>query len=326
MENNTRQFESIEIEARGRSISGLLDQVESRLGKMAAGSTIHGLPILIELDEIQQRLKNYAGTEESIRAEKTQFEYVQTMIRSNLGLLLRQVGGPARLQALRAQRKPAPEQWWWYIDEQAAQQRRSLVQRTGVTLGAILAVAALLVVAYQAFLAPDADTLARLQHQRMAETSLMMGDIETALTEIEQALQYDPENIELLVMQAIGQELTGRDEAAAASFERLERQFESREDFLLQRAMYYNQFDRSDLALADALVVLESNPESTLGQYYAGMASENLGQYMDALEYYDVAYNLAIDQNQSTLAATIRMNMGMLMQAMPGLITSELQE
>jgi tetratricopeptide (TPR) repeat protein len=326
MENYTQQFEVIEKEARTRSISGLLDQIESRLGKMAAGTSRHGLSVLIEMDTAYQRLKDYNGSEDGLKAEKTQFEYVQAVLRSNMSLLLRQTGGPAQLEAFRSQRKPGPDQWWWYLDEHVRQQRRSMMQSLGLTMGGTLAVIALLVVLYQAFLAPDAETLARLQHQRMAETSLMAGDIETALLEIERALAYDPENIDLLVMQAIGQQVTGDEAASQASFERLERLFETREGFLLQRALFYNQFEQPEKALMDIEEVIAANPQSALGHYYAGMASEQLARYMEALEYYDIAFELADEQNLSALAATIRMNMGMLMQAMPGLMTQELGE
>jgi tetratricopeptide (TPR) repeat protein len=326
MENYTQQFEAIESEARARSISVLLDQIESRLGKMTADMAVDGLPILVELDEVYRRLRDYTGTGNSIKAEKSQFDYVQSTIRSNLRLLLRHVGGAAKLQAMRAQRKPAPEQWWWFLDELAAQGRQSLIRRAGFTLAGVLVVAALLVVVYRAFLAPDAATLARFQHQRTAETALMQGDIDTALTEINQALLYDPENTELMVMQAIGQELTGQDEAATASFARLKILFGSEEEFLLQRALYYNQFGRSDLALADTEIVLAANPQSALGQFYAGVASESLGQFTEALEYYEIGYELALEQDMTALAATIRMNMGMLMQALPGLVTNDLQE
>jgi Tfp pilus assembly protein PilF len=326
MENYTQQFESIENESRTRSISNLLDQVESRLGKMTSGSSINGLPVLIEMDEAYLRLKNFNGPDDRLMAEKTQFDYVQTVIRSNMSLLLRNVGGRAQLAALRSQRKPGPDQWWWYLDEQVSQQQRSMMKRFGFTMGSAVVVIALLVVLYQAFLAPDADTLTRLRHQRMAETSLMAGDIDAALIEIEHALQYDPQNVDLLVMQAIGQQLTGDDATAQASFDRLEQLFQSRENFLLQRALFYNQFESAELALADAEEVIAANPQSALGQYYAGMASENLGRYLEALEYYDIAFELANEQNQTTLAATIRMNMGMLMQAIPGLMTQELGE
>jgi len=326
MENNIQQIEAIENEARSRTISALLDQIESRLGKMAAGMTADGLPILIELDEVQRRITNYNGNPDSIKAEITQFEYVQTTLRANLGKLLRQVGGAEALRAMREQRKPTADQWWWYLDELITQQRRSTLRRTGITAAGVLAAAVLLIILYQAFLAPDAETVARFQHQSAAETALMEGDIETALTEINQALQYDPENLELLMMQAIGQQLTGQDEAASASYARLETLFGSQEEFLLQRALNYNQFGRADLALADAKTVIAANPQSALGHYYAGLACESLRLYIEALDYYDIAYELAIEQDLGALAATVRMNTGMLMQALPGLVTSEMQE
>jgi hypothetical protein len=324
MENFTHQFDTIESAARTRSISSLLDQVEARLGKMAAGTSDHGLAVLIELDEVSSRFSTYSGSEESIKSEKAQYEYVLATIRSNMGMLLKKVGGPERLAAMRAQRKPGPEQWWWFLDEKVADQRRGMLRRSVSIGSAVLVVGALLVVIYQVFLAPSPETIARMQHQRLAETALMQGDIDTALVEIENALSFDPDNRDLLVMQAIGQQLTGQEQAAEASFAGLEQIFGNREEFLLQRALYYNQFGRSDLALADAQEVLAANPESALGQYYAGIASENLGDYFQALEYYELAYDLAIEQDMTALAATIRMNMGMLMQALPGLLTSEM--
>jgi tetratricopeptide (TPR) repeat protein len=326
MENDIRSFATIQNAAKNRSISGLLDQIDSRLGKMSGGTPKNGLPVLIELDEVYTRLQNYNGPEDGLLAEKAQFDYIQASIRSNASMLLRQVGGPKQLAALRSQRKPGPDQWWWYLDEHVRQQRRSMMQSLGLTVGGALAVIALLVVLYQAFLAPDAETLARLQHQRMAETSLMAGDTEAALLEIEKALEYDPENIDLLVMQAIGQQVTGDEAASQTSFERLERLFETREGFLLQRALFYNQFEQPEKALMDIEEVIAANPQSALGHYYAGMSNEQLARYTEALEYYDIAFELADEQNQSALAATIRMNMGMLMQAMPGLMTQELGE
>jgi hypothetical protein len=67
-----------------------------------------GLLVLIEMDTVYRRMKDYNGSEDGLRAEITQFEYIQTLLRSNMSLLLRQVGGPAQLAALRSQRKPGP--------------------------------------------------------------------------------------------------------------------------------------------------------------------------------------------------------------------------
>jgi hypothetical protein len=106
MENYTQQFEAIENESKTRSISSLLDQIESRLGKMTKGVSKDGLLVLIEMDTVYRRMKDYNGSEDGLRAEITQFEYIQTLLRSNMSLLLRQVGGPAQLAALRSQRKP----------------------------------------------------------------------------------------------------------------------------------------------------------------------------------------------------------------------------
>jgi tetratricopeptide (TPR) repeat protein len=326
MDHYIQLIETTKNEARSKSISGLLDQIESRLGRMASGSANHGLSVLIEMDEVYYRLKNYNGPEDSLRAERTQFDYVQAMIRSNMSLLLKQAGGGAALSTLRSQFKPGTDQWWWYLDDLATEQRRGIFKRFGVISGVTLAVVALLVVIYQAFLAPDPETIARLLYQRQAETALMAGDIDTALLEIEQALQYDPQNLDLLMMRAIGQQLTGQDDTSQASFTDLEQRFETREAFLLQRAMFYNQFGRHDLALDSAEEVITANPNSALGQYYAGIASENLQLYTEALAYYEIAFELASEQDQTTLAATIRMNMGMLMQALPGLISHELSE
>jgi tetratricopeptide (TPR) repeat protein len=324
MDHSAQSIEKLKSEARTKSISGLLDQIESRLGKMGAASANLGLPVLIEMDEVYHRLKNYNGPEDSLRAERTQFDYVQAMIRSNMSLLLKQVGGGAALSALRSQFNPETDQWWWYLDDLSAEQRRGMLKRFGGISGFTLAVIALLVVIYQTFLAPDPETIARLQYQRQAEIALMAGDIDTALLEIEQALQYDPQNLDLLMMRAIGQQLTGQDDTSKASFIDLEQRFETREAFLLQRAMFYNQFGRHDLALDSAEEVISANPNSALGQYYAGIASENLQLYTEALAYYEIAFELASEQDQTTLAATIRMNMGMLMQALPGLISQEL--
>jgi tetratricopeptide (TPR) repeat protein len=326
MDHSAQSIEKLRFEARAKSISGLLDQIESRLGKMGAASANHGLPVLIEMDEVYDRLNNYNGPEDALRAEKTQFDYVQAIIRSNMSLLLKQSGGSTTLRALRSQFKPGKDQWWWYLDDLSAEQRRDLLKRFIVISGIALAAIALLVVIYQSFLAPDPETIARLQYQRQAETALMAGDIDTALLEIEQALQYDPQNLDLLMMRAIGQQLTGQDDTSQASFKDLEQRFETREAFLLQRAMFYNQFGRHDLALDSAEEVITANPNSALGQYYAGIASENLQLYTEALAYYEIAFELASEQDQTTLAATIRMNMGMLMQALPGLISQELGE
>ncbi|MEN4042152.1 MAG: hypothetical protein ROW39_07405 [Anaerolineaceae bacterium] len=325
MVKSTQQTDTIDKEARNRPLSAVLDQIEARLGKIAAGSSDQGLPVLVDLDEVYHRLNQYRGDPDSIKAETTQFDYVQATIRANMGLLLSQVGGPARLQAMRTQLKPEAARWWYYLDELVAQRQRGLMQRAGVTAVMIVVVVALLGVIYQAFLAPDAQTVARLRHQRDAETALMQGDIETALSEINRALGYDPENLELLVMQAIAQQLTGHEETAAASFAQLATRFATQEEFLVQRALYYNQFGRPDLALADAEAVLAINPNSPAGHFYAAMAYEKLERFNEALELYEIAYTLAIEQDQTALAVTIRMNMGMLLQALPALVTPEQQ-
>jgi hypothetical protein len=173
-------------------VSILLDRAEKRIGKLGVGAHHLEADFLLLLDEISARLEAYQGGAADRAAAQTQFDYILTMVKKQAPRILAELGGAHKLATLREAVTPGRERWWWYLDEKINRDRRSTVRRMIRYAAGALLITAVLVTAYQLFLAPDPAVLALIRHEQSIELYLEQGDFNAALAEAEQALVINP--------------------------------------------------------------------------------------------------------------------------------------
>ncbi len=307
-----------------KTLNTLLDQLDSRLGKLEANTGHQAESILHNLDEIYDLFETRKDQERLLSVERDQFEYLQNRLRKAAGPALHELGGPSVLLALRADCHPERARWWWFLDEEISAQRRKSLKGKSLVITIILAVIAVVALVYQFFLAPDPAVVAAIRYQNDAYLSLSDGNLPKALDSIDQALASQPDDPDVIIFKAILLQKLGQDQQQVDELNaQAEKILGGRDKFLLSRSMLDLQTSDFASALADAQASLAINPNSAVAHYYSGTAYENMGDPGKALQEYDTAYNLADKQGQTELAATIKIASAMLQQASQGVYMME---
>jgi len=297
------------------SLNGLLDLIEADLGKMGAGVKIDPIEILLALDLARIRIDNSLQQGNEVKAEATQFDYLIMDLQKQGKAFIHEIGGEKRLLELRQQYQPTSDNVWWFLDEDLEKKQKASFRKLIITLGISLGIITLLVIGYNLFLAPDPLTIKKFDLSNNMGQAIQSQDYTKALNLANQALLLSPGDPDLLTNKGVILQKLGRNDEANIAFQQAEHNFGSREKFLLGRAPIYLQFGDAKRMLTDSQEILKLNPKSTLGYFYFGKANEALGNVPVALDSYDKASALAIDQGQTELAATIRVTMAMLLQS-----------
>ena len=311
-------FKTLPFEAASNlavTLSDLMDGVESDFGRLGGNSGKVAEGLLLKLDEIQVRLAKLREDDRELGAEASQWNYIGALTRKNARLIIRQVGGVGCYKELRAAHSPDSSRWWWYLDEYLLQEQKTSLKRLlrGVLIG--IGVIAILVVAYERFLAPSPQLRAKLNHQDAAFTQVAAGNLASALDETNQGLTFMPEDVQLLMLKGVLLQKLNRAVEADQVYSQVLSKQQGRENFLAMRALLWVQMNDPALAEMDALEMITTNPQSAQGYYYYGLSQELLGKTEQAINAYQKASTLADQLGQDELNATIRMHMGFLMQS-----------
>ncbi len=240
----------------GGTISDMLDRLEVRVGKLGMSTPADAAAILTDLDAVNAQIQQLEG-KISRKTAEGQFESILAHLRTQAPLFIKSVGGIEALKLLRQKHQPPEENWWWYLDvllERTSKARRRVVLATALTL--IIALGMVILV-YQLFLRPDPQVEARYLHQSKARDYIQQGQFDQALGEIDQSLQYAPNDTALLVLKGVIFERQGKQDQAQQIFTQAEQDAPSKENFLLTRSEAYLLVNQPDLALIDAQTVLK---------------------------------------------------------------------
>ena len=271
------------------------------------------MEILLGLDAVDAQIRQLEG-KISRKTAEGQFENILAQLHAQAAVFVKALGGEEALRSLRTERRPPAEGEWWYLDEWLAQVRKSrrrLALFGGV--GVLLALGAVIAV-YVLFLKPDPKVAARQNHENAARNYISQGNLPQALDELNQSLQYAPDDPSLLALKGVI--LTQQGQAAEANqvFAQAEQDSASREEFLSWRGEAYILLGQADPALADSQAILQANAQSFEGYILAGEAYEIKKAYSKALDAFGQAYDLADAQGQSSQAATAKMHMTNILQ------------
>lgn len=292
-----------------------LDRLETLVGRIGmntperAQAVLNGLSVLFPRIEALENLATRKPLD-------VQFQAILARLEKEASQFIRDLGGLAALQTLRAASQPPADHTWWYLDQWLDQRRQaSRVKMLRMLAGLVIGFA-LLTLLYQLFLAPDPALVAMMEHEQNSRDALMSGNYVEVLAQAEQGLQYDAANLELLVLKGVALQAAGRTDEAELVFDQARATAESEEDYLLNRGQAYLQANLLDAALADIQTVQAINPESPSAFLLSGQVYEARSEYLQAYNDYDKASSLANAQDQVELAAIARTRLAYLIQIM----------
>ena len=297
-----------------QSLGTQLDWIDAELGKLESGLKIEALFLLKQIDLASGRVNSVSVDKNVPSAELSQYEYLIRRIKKDANLIIKVAGGSKKYKQLRHDTQPDQTRWWWYLDDLLKNSSPKKIRRNIQVALIILVTIAVLAGLYEKFLAPDSQTRQGLRYQSEAENDLIAGDYPNALLQINRALTFLPENPDSLVMKAVLLEKLGQEDEAKGVTEQVNKIINDPEQVdLLFAQMYMNANDPQNSRVV-AERVLEINPDSAQAYYFIGLSYELQGDIVAAVKAYNQAVQLASNQGNSQLEATIRVKLGLISQ------------
>jgi tetratricopeptide (TPR) repeat protein len=273
---------------------------------------------LVHLDQIEQMWTAYDDPA-AMRSEEARWQSLLKRITTSPQLLtaaIAQVGG---LTKLRSQNPPATG-LWWHVDEQVAAQRNQTWRRLGILVGVV----ALVVLAFwiiNNFVLRNAGTATVADPSQQIDQLVETQDWQEAFTVVEAARQNSPDDVNLLVWQAVLAEQLGDNEQGQSSLN------QAKEAFVGSPAAFWTlvgklrlqvgNWDSADEAGQQALTLAPEDAEVT---FLLGRVAEARGDMVQAADYFNQTVTLAGDSNPE-LVALVKIRLGNLLQSvapMPG--------
>ena len=253
------------------------------------------LDMLYALDRIQELFPTLEAQGVDLRPERTRWQEVQGAVRRHEADILaglRGLGGLKRLREALPQPPDPQIRWWWWMDKRRAAAKRKRLLVTLAALAGIILLIAGGVFAFQKLFPVDENVSAAYDHKLKAEDFVLQGDLAAALTELEAAHNYTPDDPDILSLLAALYDLTGQSQQAADVIA----QFSARYPPGIVHsnlAQSYLAAGAVDKALALALQAIDEDPANPQGYLMAGMAYEAQGDVRQAMDMYQTAADKA---------------------------------
>ena len=265
---------------------------------------------LARLDAIETWFSNRrVEANPNLSGEKEQFASVQRRFIKNAASILPVLGGEAGLQAARPEAATEVARPWWFIDQhlfRQKQQRRKLIFQSLAAIGLVLILAAVLMTVV---FKPDFVSTTVIRHADRALAAIILEqDYQTALTEVDQALAADPDNLRILVLKSIILEHSGQPVKANRLVQQAYRIASIPEQVPYERGQYLMQTANFEAALAEAERTIDLNPNFAEGWLLKGQIHDRLHQIPYAFDAMSIAAELAVEQEKYTLEGLIRFN------------------
>ncbi|MCB0045701.1 MAG: hypothetical protein KDD92_09740 [Caldilineaceae bacterium] len=263
--------------------------------------------LLLLLDSIHEQFTVLEAEDVDLRPERGRWD----------GLLRKLESGPAKLvaaagsggmNALR-QRHPPAEHFWWHLDEILARRRRRFFVRSASTIVALIV---LLVGGYwliNTLFPPDPVAVFMVDTNAQLDRLIADQNWTDALAELDTAKATYPDEPELYIWEeAIAAKINDATRGAAAGEKAQTLMAENPVRYWIILADHRLRVD--DVAGADASLAaaLELDPGSAQGHFLLGEIAERRGDYAAAVDFFNQAYELALDtDNQLAAMARVRM-------------------
>jgi tetratricopeptide (TPR) repeat protein len=297
-----------------RSLGSILDGIESTIGRLNTGIQVDAGQILTDMDEAYSRLRDARQNHSATQSETAQFEYLESQIRKSGSQILSKLGGAAQLKVLRVSRQPEPELWWWFLDSKILETRKARLGSVAKKAGLSLAILVIVAVVYQYFFAPDPLVSQVYGYQQNSQDQLVNGDLMAASQSIQSALEIQPENPESLILAGMINRSKG-DLVQAQTYFDTAIGLTDALSFYQYRCQVALQTGDAETLLSDAGAILAEYPDLAEAFFYRGKGYELTGATNQALADYEMASELAGQQNKTELMVTVRLNMASLAQS-----------
>lgn len=136
-------------------------------------------------------------------------------------------------------------------------------------------------------------TFAAIEYRGRARTFVSLDRFDDALTDIERALDSDPDNAEIFYERGLIYEQKGNFDKALADFSHAIELDRFNDDAYAARGNIYRKLRQYELALNDLQRALEIDPESVLAHAHRGNTYSDVGRTEEAIEEFDMAIQLA---------------------------------
>jgi tetratricopeptide (TPR) repeat protein len=299
------------IESRANSsintLRAALEQAERQVLHLD-GSNIRAFLEL--LDEIEQMFVEFGPEQSALRAEQGRWESLRSRIDAKPQPLVSAAAHAGGLAKLRAQHPPATGSWW-HLDAEVTQRRTQTMKRAGITIAAVVIVAAVALWGINAF-TPAAGSLATATAQ--IEELVTAQKLPAALTAVEKARQTFPNDPELLIWDAVLAEQLGDAARAKTSLAQAQEKFAGQPATFWTLVGNHRQqvgdLQGAEQAGQQALAIAPQDADAT---FLLGSVAEARGDTVQAASYFSKTIVLAGDANPQ-LGVIAKVRMGYLMQ------------
>jgi Flp pilus assembly protein TadD len=302
------------IESRASSpanaLRNALDKAEREVVSINA-STLESF--LVSLDQIEQMFETLAKNQTDLRPEEVRWESLLNRLSSNPGPIAAagsKVGGMASLRT----KHPPAESFWWRLDEEVARRRVQTIRRVGISVGSIIAVAALLLWGIHFFFPPDPKAVLLSTVGSQVDMLVLEQKWAEALELVEQAQSTLPDEPELLAWETVLAEQLGDATRAQASLAHMQTlladQMAALWILLGSHRLQVGNLVGAEQAAQSALALEPENPQAT---FLLGGVKEAAGDTATAVDLFNKTFDLAEATNPQ-LAVIARVRMGNLLQ------------
>ncbi len=267
------------------------------------------------LDRIEESFKLLEASGLDLRPEQTRWGSLLSKLTREAGRVMRTIDVAGGLGGLRKANPPA-EGLWWKLDAVVAAARRRLIRRSGITVGTIAAVLAVIWALLTYVFPPDPNTVVASEAITTLQQLSFEGRWEEALSTIEEAksLLTEPD-IELLIWEGVVRDKLGQSERSQEALEEARALVPTDQHVaylwtLGSIRLYVNDLEEARIAGNEAIALEPSNPQ---GSFLLASVAEMEGDTGSAIELFEEAFQLATESNPQ-LAVIARVRMGSLLQ------------
>ena len=316
---NLSQMQTIQAGGLGT----LLDKLDVLISRIGSGSGTKAFEILHLLDAIAIQMEEMQEQGANTQAAQAQFDTACAVLRKQAAAFVREVGGGKGVREEREKQRSPRLEWWWRLDEIAAQKRKASLVRTLKWTAVLVIILAVLVTAYQLFLAPPSEVIARYDAIQKAVDLAASGNYTQAQAAVQKGLEAVPGDPDLMVWEGVIYGLQGNDAQAASIFSKVKSSYASEESFYLTRSQDYLVIGQYSKSEQDTQAAIAANPDSARGYYLLGSAQEIAKDPQAALISYQQAVDLADRAGDASLVVEAKIKMGYLMQGAGGNSSSQ---
>ena len=284
-----------------------LSSLEDRKTTLNKMTSTGALFLLRDLDQTYALFKQLEPDSLDLTPEIHRFDVIQNYYKSKAIRIQRVLGGAEAISRHRPVPEPERARWWWYLPEIVKEQQQRALRRTLISFIIFLLVVGGIAFAFETFLAPSPEAVARLEAENNSFAAFEEGDLNKVIAEIETGLAVAPNDPGLLIIKGVAQEQLDNDQEAAQSFEQARANLPDPSLFYLNRSQVYFRINQLTKVEEDARTALELNKNLSLAWLLLGQTLEAQGRRFEAVSAYQEAGNVALETGNNEVVVLARL-------------------